>query len=145
MHSLEKPANSYNHSGLMQTREKLFRLTAWITHRHMMHHQRISEIQGAIGAWIMHKIAPSIYEHAEAAIGQQGELHELRALGVCFDMQHAAKLSGGWQDHHGTGLDQVANILVQQHDWDPEDVGMFVEQLTDGHFVFAHTDDDDDE
>ena len=127
----------------MQRSQRLFGLIAWLTHRHMLHHQKIAELIGAVGAWFMKLAAPRIYEHAEAAIEQQVGLQELNVLNLCLEIKRAATLQGGWQDHHGVGLDQVAHILVQQHDWDPYDVGVFVEQLTDGHFVFASNDDDD--
>jgi hypothetical protein len=127
----------------MTSQEFLFKTIAWITARHLLHYQKYMEVLSQVGAFAMKIAAPDLYSHAEASLMQRPELHELTILKVCFELQKAAKLSGGWSEDHGYGLDRIAEVLVTEHDWEPEDVGSFVEDLTEGHFVFALNDDDD--
>lgn len=110
-----------------------------------MHYQAVMQLLSNIGAGLMKMVAPDIFAHAASAIEQNVELHELKVLQAAYEMKRLARHAGGWQDHHGIGLDQIADVLVTQHDWEPEQVGDFVEALTEGHFVFAHGGDDDDE
>jgi hypothetical protein len=37
----------------------------------------------------------------------------------------------------------VAGVLIEQHDWEPEDVADFVDDLTEGHFSFNAFDEED--
>ena len=127
----------------MTTQEFFFKGIAWITAKHLMHYQKHMEVLSSIGAWFMQLAAPKLYLHAESTVTQKPELHELMVLSACYDLKKAARLSGGWSEDHGHGLDQIAHVLVTQHDWDPEDVGAFVEDLTEGHFMFAFDGDDD--
>lgn len=127
----------------MRTQEMLFKAIAWITAKHLMHYQKHMEVMSAIAGMLMKVVAPDLYNHAEASINQGNELHELKALSACYDMKRAANLAGGWSEQHGWGLDQIAHVLVTQHGWDPEDVGAFVEDLSEGHFMFATFDDDE--
>ncbi len=78
------------------------------------------------------------------ATEQQHELHELKALSAAFDIKKMADSDEGWVDHHSIGLNMVAGILMEQHDWDPEDIHEFVEDLTDGHFSFAASEEEED-
>lgn len=127
----------------MRTQEFLFKGIAWITAKHLMHYQKHIELLSSIAGLLMKLFAPALFEHAEASINQGAELHELKVLGACYEMKRAAHLAGGWSEQHGYGLDQIAHVLVTQHGWDPEDVGDFVEDLTEGHFMFASFDDDE--
>lgn len=125
------------------SREQVFKTIAWITARHLMHYQAIMQLLASVGARFMQVTAPDIYVHAASTMQQNAELHELKALQAAYEMKRLARHAGGWQDHHGIGLDQIADVLVMEHDWELEEVGTFVEELTEGHFVIAHSGDDD--
>lgn len=87
--------------------------------------------------------SPEMLDHAQAVLGQKGILAEMAILRHCLQMKKAVQHEGGWQHHHAASLDKVAFMLVNYHDWDPEDVGEFVEELTEGTFILAGGDQDD--
>lgn len=129
----------------MLTRDRLFRLIAWITAGHLTHWQAQQKWISALGQFAMKRASPVRWTHAELVTYQQQELQELQALSACYELKRHARLIGGWHDKHGEQLDAVAAVLVLQHDWQPEEVGTFVEDLTEGHFMFAIHDHDDDD
>ena len=129
----------------MVTRDRLFTWIAWITAGHLNHWQAQQRWLTAVGQFFMKQASPARWSHAEQVIYQQQELQELQALSACYELKRHARLIGGWQDKHGEQLDAVAAVLVLQHHWDPEEDGNFVEDLTEGHFMFAVHDYDDDD
>ena len=98
-----------------------------------------------IGAWFMKQADKDSFEYHEQLSLQREELQELKALSAAYDIKDLAEHDGGWEDHHGIGLDMLAQVLVMQHGWEPEDVGQFVGELTEGFFDFAPSDEEDDE
>lgn len=125
--------------------ERWFRLIAWVTARHLMHYQALLQRISQLGAQLMRLANPEMFNHAQVALGQAQELSELRVLAAAYQLKSQARQDGGWKTRHGEPLDMIANALVQVHDWEPEDVGNFVEALTEGEFVYAGGDDDDDD
>lgn len=131
----------------MTARDRWFQWIAWVTAGHLNHWQAQQAWITTLGQFAMQQAAPARWAHAQQAIGQADELRELQALSACYELKRHARLVGGWQDSHGQQLDAVAAVLVAQHDWEPEEYAVFVEKLTEGHFVFAineEGDDDDD-
>lgn len=125
--------------------ERLFRAIAFITAKHLMHYQAVMQAISSLGAWLMKQAAPALYEHAEQVLGQRDELQELRVLQAFYELQAMATRGGGWKDRHGPPLDQIANALIEQCGWDPDEVGEFVEELTEGHFAYSLAGDDEDD
>ena len=127
----------------MLTKDRLFRLVAWLTAKHMMHWQAQMKLSAQMGQWFMKQVSPKRWNHAEEVVLQKPWLEELQALSACYDVKRHARLIGGWHELHGDRLDQVANVLVMHYDWDPEDVGEFYAELTEGAFHFGDPFDDD--
>lgn len=128
----------------MDWQARVFHSVAWLTARHVMHFQAIQVAIARTGQWFMRMADAERFEHATAALEQQWELNELQALRAAYQMKRAASLGNGWKDRHAEQLDAIAHVLVTNHDWDTDDVGTFVEDLTEGYFVFASSEDDDD-
>ena len=77
------------------------------------------------------------FDYYRAAYEQDSELTELKALSAALEIKGLAEAMNGWEDHHGIGLNMVAGVLVEQTDWESEDVDDFVERLTEGYFAFG--------
>lgn len=125
-------------------RRFLFKCIAWITAHHIDHYEAVKGLLANIGATLMKFADPLSFGHAEQSMEQAEDLHELKALAAAFDLRDMAERQGGWEDHHGIALDMLADILINRHDWDPEDVALFIENLTDGVFALSKADDEED-
>lgn len=126
--------------------ERWFRLIAWVTARHLTHYQAVLKAGSRFGASLMRLVSPEMYYHAEVTLSQAQELGELRVLSAAFDLKSQVRQEGkGWKNRHGEPLDSIADALVNGHDWESEDVGRFVDDLTEGVFVYSGADDDDDD
>ena len=110
---------------------------AWISTRHMAHFEAQKVLAGAIGAFFMRLVNREEFDYYKAAFEQQGELTELKALSAAFEIKELAHNMDGWQDHHGIGLNMIAGVLMEQTEWEPEDVDDFVERLTEGFFAYG--------
>lgn len=122
-------------------RETLFRTAAWIAAHHVKHFEAWKQLSMTIGARVMRLADPRRYAYVEATLGQHLELQELKALSAALDIKQLASSGEGWEDHHSIGLDMVANVLILQHDWEPDDVNEFIEELTDGVFSYGASED----
>ena len=125
-------------------RAQLLHAVAWVSARHVAHFEACKVLSANIGAFFMRKANPALFEYYEQSMLQAGDLQELKALGAALDIKKMATDNGGWVDHHGIGLDMVADVRVMQHGWDPDDVSDFVEELSEGFFKFGDPDSDED-
>ena len=122
---------------------------AWLTARHIAHFETWQVLCARIGQFLMRKANPSLHMYYAEAMLQQAELHELKALSAAYEIKslHTDDVTGetDWPDHAAVGLNMVAAVLIEQHDWEPEDVGLFIDDLSEGVFNFAATELEDDE
>lgn len=122
---------------------------AWVTARHIAHFEAWQVLCAQIGQWAMAKANPALHAYYAASMNQQLELHELRALSAAYDIKkmHTDEVTGetDWPDHAAVGLNMVAAVLIEQHDWEPEDVGLFIDDLSEGVFNFAATEMEEDD
>lgn len=129
-------------------RSKLLHAIAWVTARHIAHFQAWEQLVSRIGSFLMLKANPAEFHYYTQVQEQLMELQELKALDAAFEIKKLATNEIGethWPDHAAIGLNMVAGVLIEQHDWDPDDVHDFVEDLTSGYFNFQAVDDEDDE
>ena len=124
-------------------RKPLFQAIGWIAARHIAHYEAVKVLVARIGAYGLKITDPQQYEYFEQVQLQQVELQELKALNGALAIKDLAKANGGWEDHHGIGLNMVAAVLIEQHDWDPADVDEWVHNLSDGFFSFGDYEDED--
>lgn len=121
-------------------RAKLLHLIAWITARHIAHYEAMQVLIAKIGQFFMQRSHASLFQYYAETQLQAAEIHELKALSAAYDIKqmNTDKLTGevDWPDHAAVGLNMVAGVLIEQHDWDPEDVADFVDDLTEGYFSF---------
>lgn len=110
---------------------------AWISSCHMAHFEANRNLSAAIGAYFMRLVNKKEFDYYRAAYEQDSELTELKALSAALEIKGLAEAMNGWEDHHGIGLNMVAGVLVEQTDWESEDVDDFVERLTEGYFAFG--------
>lgn len=129
----------------MKTRESLFKFIAWLTAKHITHYRAVTQLLSNIGVFLMRIVHPEMFDHAQSVLHQTQTLREIHILKACFEMKRAVAQEGGWKRHHARNLDQIASILVNTFDWDPDDFGEFVEELTEGVFSLVGSDDDDDD
>jgi len=118
-------------------RTALMQAIAWISHRHMVHFEANKNLAGAVGAFFMRLVNQKEFDYYKASYEQQGELTELKALSAALEIKHLADNMDGWQDHHGIGLNMIAGVLMEQTEWEPEDVDDFVDRLTEGFFSYG--------
>ena len=124
-------------------RTQLLHAIAWISARHVRHFESCKTLSANIGAWFMRRADQKTFEYYEASMLQRNELQEIKALSAAMEIKDLAMNDGGWDDHHGIGLEMVAGVLVDQHGWFPEDVDEFIEELSEGFFKFGSVDDED--
>jgi hypothetical protein len=127
-------------------REKLLHAIAWLTARHIAHFEAQQRLIAVIGSWFMEKAHPALFSFYQQAQEQQEELQELKALDAALEIKKLNTNEIGqthWPDHAAIGLQMVAGVLIEQHDWEPEDVADFVDDLTEGHFSFNAFDEED--
>ena len=103
----------------------------------MAHFEANRNLSAAIGAYFMRLVNKNEFDYYRAAYEQDSELTELKALSAALEIKGLAEAMNGWEDHHGIGLNMVAGVLVEQTDWESEDVDDFVERLTEGYFAFG--------
>lgn len=119
-------------------RTRLVHLIGWLSTRLLA---LLGLVQAAIAVTshrLMRIVHSELVDHYEAVAGQQLELSELKALDAAFEIKKmASDDEEGWVPHHGIGLNMVADVLQQQHDWTPEDVNRFVQELTDETFSYG--------
>ena len=122
---------------------------AWITARHLKHYEQMQRLVAQIGQTLMKGADPVTHAYYAESLLQREELHELKALSAAFDIKdmHTDELSGetDWPDHASVGLNMVASVLIEQHDWEPEEVGLFINDLSDGVFAFHSIDEYEEE
>jgi len=126
----------------MNVRNKIFQAIGWIAARHIAHYEAVKVLVASIGALALKLDDPKQFNYYEQVQLQSEELQELKALNGALAIKELADNSGGWEDHHGIGLNMVASVLIEQHDWDPQDVNDWVRDLTDGYFNFGADDED---
>lgn len=117
---------------------------AWVGACHINHFEANKVLAARISAWFMRTVNREEFDYYQASLEQGQALNELRALSAALEIKELAHLQGGWEDHHGIGLDMVSGVLMEQADWDPEDVHEFVERLSEGFFSFGSVDYDED-
>ena len=127
-------------------REKILHAIAWLTARHIAHFEAQQKLVAVIGQWFMSLAHRELLSYYQQAQEQHDDLQELRALDAALEIKKMNTNEIGevhWPDHAAVGLNLVAGVLLEQHDWDPEDVADFVHELSDGHFSFNALDDED--
>jgi hypothetical protein len=118
-------------------RTQIFQAIGWIAARHIAHYEAVKVLVANIGAIGLRLADPKQFSYYEQVQCQADDLQELRALNGALAIKELADRAGGWEDHHGIGLNMVASVLIEQHDWDPQDVNDWVRDLTDGFFNFG--------
>ena len=126
-------------------RSLLMQTVAFISARHMAHFEANRNLAAGVGAFFMRLVNREEFDYYRATYEQQGELTELKALSAAFEIKHLADNMNGWEDHHGIGLNMVAGVLMEQTEWEPEDVDDFVDRLTEGFFNFGGLAEEDEE
>ena len=117
---------------------------AWVGACHIAHFEANKVLSARISAFFMRLVNREEFDYW-AAVSEQGQsLNELRALDAALEIKELANLQGGWEMHHGIGLDMVSEVLVEQSDWHPDDVHDFVERLSEGFFSFSDIYDEED-
>jgi len=116
---------------------------AWVTMRHMAHFEANRKLAASIGQFFMRRIDRKAYDYHQAISEQGSALTELKALSAAFEIKEMAHSQNGWEDHHGIGLDMVAGVLMEQTEWEPNDIDDFVERLTEGFFSYGAAEDED--
>lgn len=129
----------------MDRSQRIFRLIAFVAQRHLAHFQAQVRWIDWVSRWLLEKANEEMFSHAASVHEQAAELHELKALDAALRMKRAARLCGQWQDRHGAQLNGIAQVLIVQHGWDPDEVGDFVQELTDGFFNYGRGFDESDE
>lgn len=124
-------------------RSKLMHAIGWLTAGHCRHFEAQRTLMAEIGAFFMRLAHREEFDYHQAAYEQQIALTELKALSAALEIKDLASLQGGWDDHHGIGLDMVGQVLMEQTEWEPEDVHDFVFDLSDGFFDFGPVYEDD--
>lgn len=120
----------------------LFRFVGWVAARHVLHYQAVMVAAGRAGATALRLIDAERLGYYEQTQQQGDDLQELKVLGAAVEIKESALAQGGWEDHHAIALGMIGNVLMQQHDWNPEEVDEWVTTLTDEHFSFTLSDDD---
>lgn len=111
--------------------------SGWISAMHIQHFQANAELSARIGAFFMRLANREEFDHIRASIEQQPELTEIKALSAAFEIKELAQQLNGWEDHHGIGLGMVGQVLIEQTDWEPEDVDDWVYRLSEGFFEYG--------
>ena len=124
-------------------RKTLFQAIGWIAARHIAHFEAVKMLTATIGALALKLADPVQFNYYEQVQLQQDDLQELKALNGALAIKDMAAANGGWEDHHGIGLNMVASVLIEQHGWDPAEVDEWVNHLTDGFFSFGELDIED--
>lgn len=125
-------------------RAQLLHAIAWVSARHVAHFEAQKTLSANIGSFFMRIANPELFNYYKQSLEQQNELQEIKALSAALDIKKMAEDGGGWVQHHGIGLDMVADVLVMQHGWDPDDVNDFVHELSGGYFNFGDEDEEED-
>jgi len=121
----------------------LMNIAAWVSAKHIRHFQANAELSARIGAWFMRLVNRDEFDYIQASLEQKAELTEIKALSAALEIKGLAETMNGWEDHHGIGLEMVSGVLMDQCDWDPEDVNDWVERLSEGFFSYRAAEDDD--
>ena len=116
---------------------------AWVGACHIAHFEANKVLAARISAFFMRLSNRQEFDYWQAVMEQGQALNELKALDAALEIKELANLQGGWEMHHGVGLDMVSEVLVEQSEWDPEDVHDFVERLSEGFFSFSEIDEDE--
>lgn len=124
-------------------RSKIMHSIAWFTAKHISLLEFYKGLIANIGAFAMKLANKSEYEYYQACFEQGQGLTELKALSAALEIKDLSKAQGGWEDHHGIGLEMVSHVLMDQAEWEPEDVHDFVERLSEGFFSFGAVAEDD--
>ena len=117
-------------------------VAGWISAKHIQHFQANAELSARVGVFFMRLFNREEFDHTAASIEQAAELTEIKALSAAFEIKDLAQQINGWEDHHGIGLGMVGSVLVEQADWEPDDVDDFVDRLSDGFFAFGEVEED---
>ena len=124
-------------------RTQIFQAIGWIAARHLAHYEAVKILTARLFSFGLKIANPKLFEYHSSVGEQFQELQELKALNGALAIKDLARSDGGWEDHHGIGLNMVAAVLVEQHGWHPEDVNEWVDNLTDGFFNYSDQDFDD--
>ena len=128
-------------------RSWLLHSIAWLTARHIAHYEAMQVLLAKIGQFFMQRSDAALFAYYSESQLQQEELHELKALSAAYEIKrlNTDQFTGktDWPDHAAIGLNMVASVLIEQHDWDPDDVADFVDDLSDGFFNFNEMDDEE--
>lgn len=116
---------------------------AWITAGHVKHFEAQKVLSARIGAFFMRLAHREEFDYHKATLEQGTALTELKALSAALEIKELSNLQGGWDNHHGIGLDMVGQVLIEQTEWDPEDVHDFIARLSEDFFAFGALDFDD--
>ena len=125
----------------------LFNAIAWLSARHIAHYEAHQVLVAKIGQFFLARAHPALMAYYAQTQQQAAELHELKALSAAYEIKdiNTDEITGetDWPDHAAIGLNMVAGVLIEQHGWDPEEVGEFVDDLSEGFFNFAQVDDEE--
>ena len=121
-------------------RRALMNAAGWVSAKHIQHFQANAELSARVGVFFMRLFNRAEFDHTAASLEQQAELTEIKALSAAFEIKELAENINGWESHHGIGLQMVSSVLMEQTDWEPEDVNDFVDRLSDGFFQFSDVD-----
>ena len=128
-------------------RSWLLHSIAWLTARHIAHYEAMQVLLAKIDQFFMQRSDAALFAYYSESQLQQEELHELKALSAAYEIKrlNTDQFTGktDWPDHAAIGLNMVAGVLIEQHDWDPDDVADFVDDLSDGFFNFNEMDDEE--
>ena len=124
-------------------RSQIMHGIAWFTARHIALLEFYKVLIANTGAFFMKAANRKEYEYFQAVYEQNTGLTELKALSAALEIKEMSKAQGGWEDHHGIGLEMVSHVLMDQGEWEPEDVHDFVERLSEGFFSFGAVAEDD--
>ena len=127
--------------------EWLLHSIAWLTARHIAHYEAMQTLVARIGSWGMARANGPLFMYYAQTQQQAAELHELKALSAALEIKgiHTDEITGetDWPDHAAIGLNMVAGVLIEQHDWEPDVVHALISDLSDGLFSFHEVEEED--